>query len=48
MQAVQAFRGKCYSGVKTECHNGAIQVIVNGLGDANHPQALFCQHISDG
>jgi hypothetical protein len=47
VQAVQAFGGKGHGGVEAESGEGLVQVVVDGLGHADHPQALLVQRVGN-
>jgi len=47
VNAIDSLGGNRYCGVKAECHIGAADVIVDGLGDAHAGHAVFAQKQCD-
>ena len=48
VQAVEALGGKAHGRVEAEGGVGLVQVVVDGLGHAHHPEALLGQGVGDG
>ncbi len=45
MNAVNHFRCNIHGGVETKCEVGAVQIVINGLGQADHIQTFFRKKI---